>query len=127
MNHNFEETHRAWGQRTVETLPPTQRCLAGHTVLVSVTEESREVRGERGQRVQRSLKKEKVEVKNEVRRRRREGNLPQPSIHSSCSSRDNLGDEDPWIIRNVGIVYSSSDAKAQARVPLHIGYDWHFQ
>lgn len=57
----------------------------------------------------------------------RRGNLPQPSIHSSCSSRDNLGDEDPRIIRDVGIVYSSSNAKAQARVPLHTGYDWHFK
>lgn len=56
-----------------------------------------------------------------------EENSPQPSIHSSGSSRDNLGDEDPRIIRNVGIVYSSSDAKAQARVPLHTCYDWHFQ
>lgn len=56
-----------------------------------------------------------------------EGNLPQSSVHSSCSSWDNLGDEDPWIIRNVGIVYSSSNAKAQARVPLQTGYDWHFQ
>lgn len=56
-----------------------------------------------------------------------EGNLPQPSIHSRCSSWDNLGDEDPRIIGNVGIVYSSGDAEAQARVPLNTGYDWHFQ
>lgn len=83
---------------------------------------------------------ERVHGKNKVRmsrRRRRwrrrkvtwwrKGNLPQSSVHSSCTPGDNLGDEDPWIIGNVGIVYSSSNAKAQARVPLHTRYDWHFQ
>lgn len=45
--------------------------------------------------------------------------LPQPPIHGRCSSRDNLGDENPRIIGNVGIVNTSCDAEAQARVPLH--------
>lgn len=45
--------------------------------------------------------------------------LPQPPIHGCCSSRDNLGDENPRIIRNMGIVNTSCDAEAQARVPLH--------
>ena len=108
VNHNFEETHRAWGQRAVETLPPTQNCLAGHTVMVSIKDESRErTKGAE------KLRKERGEEEEE------KGNLPQPPIHSSCSSWDDLGDEDPRIIRNVGIVYSSSDAEAQARVSLH--------
>lgn len=50
VNHNFEETHRAWRQRAVETLPPTQHSLAGHTLVESVKEERREVRAERGRR-----------------------------------------------------------------------------
>lgn len=50
VNHKFEETHRAWRQWAVEALPPTQRCLAGHTLVESVQEECREVRGKRGRR-----------------------------------------------------------------------------
>lgn len=44
---------------------------------------------------------------------------PQPPIHGRCSTRDNLGDENPRIIGNMGIVNTSCDAEAQARVPLH--------
>lgn len=55
-----------------------------------------------------------------------EGNSPQPSVHGSCSSRDYLGDENPRIIGNVGIVYSSSNAEAQSGVPLNTGWDWCF-
>lgn len=46
VNHNFEETQRAWRQRAVEALPPTQPWQAGHTLVESVQRESREVRGE---------------------------------------------------------------------------------
>lgn len=74
VNHNFEETHRAWRQRALETLPPTQHCQVGHTLVESVKEESREVRAKRGQRVQRSL--ERVEGKNEVMRRGTYPSLP---------------------------------------------------
>lgn len=44
--------------------------------------------------------------------------LPQPPIHGRCSSRDNLGDENPRIIGNMGIVNTSGNAETQARVPL---------
>lgn len=44
--------------------------------------------------------------------------LPQPPIHGRCSSWDNLGDENPRIIGNMGIVNTSCDAETQARVPL---------
>lgn len=70
------------------------------------------------------LKSEQGEIEGNVVE---ETNLPQPSIHSSCSSRDYLGDENPWIIRNVGIVYSSSNAKAQPRVSLNTDYDEHLR
>lgn len=89
-------------------------------MVVSVEEERKEVRVESAGELGKSRLKERGE---EDDNEEEEGNLPQPPIHSSRSSRDNLGDEDPRIIRDVGIVYSSSNAKAQARVPLHTGYD----
>lgn len=52
-SYNFEEARRAWRQRAVETLPPTQHCLAGHTLVESVKEERR-FGAERGRRDQRS-------------------------------------------------------------------------
>lgn len=44
---------------------------------------------------------------------------PEPPVHGSCSSRDNLGDKNPRIIGNMGIVNPSCDAEAQAGVSLH--------
>lgn len=99
-------------------------------MLVRAKDESREVKAEGGWRVQLSSKRATTTTKKSERgeiegNAVEETNLPQPSIHSSCSSGDYLGDENPWIIRNVGIVYSSSNAKAQARVTLNTDYDEH--
>lgn len=73
VNHNFEETQRAWRQRAVEALPPTQPWQAGHTLVESVQRESREVRGEgTGQDGGGGEKK----TKDEVRTRETHPSLP---------------------------------------------------
>lgn len=61
------------------------------------------------------------EEERKSRRGEDKRNSPQPPVHGSCTTRDDLGDENSWVIRNVGIVYSTGNAEAQARVPLHTG------
>ena len=43
---------------------------------------------------------------------------PQSAIHGCSSPRDDLGDKDPRVVRDVWIVHPPSDAEAQPRVAL---------
>lgn len=50
---------------------------------------------------------------------------PQPPVHGSCSTRNDLGNKDARVIRDMGVVNATCDAEAQTRIALQKGVKGH--